>query len=200
MQLELLLRELLGEETSDLSGALSSENVPPEVVELRETARRLREAAQRIPLPEGRKALRRALVTTALRHRRDWSPSGYPRQRPRRRLAIWAAAVLILGVLGLQAGLMRDAASPSSPWYGMRVALEELEVALVPSPLEKAAILVKETQTRLTEIQTMANLGDFRGLRRAADALDGEAGWLHAVMTTLSAADQERLRTALEHM
>ena len=61
-QLEVLIRELLGGAGSEGMGAAGATS---EIAELREMARRLRVARQRVALPEGRLAVRRALLATA---------------------------------------------------------------------------------------------------------------------------------------
>jgi len=197
-QLELLLRELMGEESETPGGALESEAASPDVAELRDMARRLRAASQWIPLPEGRKALRCALVAAALQHERSGvQVRGRGFQRFGWRAAVAAAASVILAVFAIGTTFAWSAGSPSSPWYGIRVDLQEIEVALVPSRLEKAELLVKATRTRIDEIDKMASAGNERGLRRAADALDGEAAWLHSLMDTLSPADKARVASTL---
>lgn len=200
IQLEFLLRELLGEETRDGAGAPAGEVMLPEAVALRDTARRLRAAVQCVPLPSGRTAVRRALITTVKRSRRLSASGTASRRAPGWRVAAWVAAAVILGVWGIGSRLSWGGLPPSSPWYGARVALEELEVALTPDRLGKAELLLRATRLRVAEVRAMADAGDSPGMRRAADALDGEAGWLHAIMTTLSAADRDRLRLGLHQI
>ncbi len=199
-QLELLLRELLGEDTGDQVGAPVVGAVLPEAAALRDTARRLRAAVQCVPLPQGRTAVRRALMTTVERVWRASPSVASSRRAHGRRVLAGVAAAVILGVCGIGTGVSWGGAPPSSLWYGARVALEELEVALIPDRLGKAEMLLKATRLRVAEVQAMAEVGDSLGLRRAANALDGEAGWLHAIMTTLSAADRDRLRLDLKQI
>ncbi|HLW58321.1 MAG TPA: DUF5667 domain-containing protein [bacterium] len=113
---------------------------------------------------------------------------------------VGVAAAVVLGMWGIGAGLTWGGRSPASPWYGARVALEELEVALIPDRLDKGEMLLKTTRARIAEVQAMAEAGDSLGLRRAANALDSEAGWLHAIMTTLSATDRDRFTRDLKHI
>jgi hypothetical protein len=200
MQLESLLRALLGEDTRDGVGAPAEGVLLPEVVALRDTARRLRAAVQCVPLPSGRTAVRKALITTVKRARRVSLSGTASRRAHGWRVTAGVAAAVIMGVWGIGAGLSWGGLPPSSPWYGARVALEELEMALTPGRLERAEMLLRATRLRVAEVQAMAEVGDPSGLRRAADALDGEAGWLHAIMTTLSAADRDRLRLGLKQI
>jgi len=195
MQLELVLAELLGEGAGVPRGAPRVSAVPAEVTDLADMARRLRAASQWIPLPEGRGTLRQALLAAAA-VRLDARPIGQSlARRPGRRFAaaaVAAAAALIVGLFNVGASLAWNAGSPSSRWYGVRVALVELQVALASSQLGKAEMLVSASRTRITEIEGTAS-GDARTLRRAADVLDGETAWLHAVMLGLPAADRERV-------
>lgn len=195
-QLELLLRELLDEGTSTGIGILKSRDLPPEMIELVDIARRLRVASQGTPLPDECKAWGAPATTSSWPERRSWSRREAGRSRTWRWFWAGAAAAVILGVFGLTGGVE----SPSGPWYSARLALEDLQVALIPNPLGKAQMLIKSTHTRITEIEAMAASGDTRGLRLAASALDNEAGWLHAVVATLPAADQEWVRRELDHM
>jgi len=198
-QLERLLRELLDEAQAQSSGA-QAEAASTEITELQDMARRLRASVQWVPLPEGRTALRQALVTTAKLDGGGWDSVTPAPSRPRWGLMAGATAALILGGIGLGAGGVRDAWSPSHPWYGARVALEHLEIGLAPSPSEKAELLMRATRTRVAQIDAMAAAGDARGLRRAADALDREASWLREMMPTLPAEDRQRVELTLESL
>ena len=63
VQLETLLRGLLGR--SEPKGALGPAAALSDIAELRDTARLLRAASQWVPLPEGRLAVKRALMAMA---------------------------------------------------------------------------------------------------------------------------------------
>src|SRR5579875_1279740 len=90
MQLEVLLRQFLGEDMDDLEPQASGE-VPPAVSELADLARRRR------PLrPRGRRL------------------QAYPWEWAT------AAAAVAVGVVGFGLGMMWAGASPSSPWYRAR--------------------------------------------------------------------------------
>ncbi|HLJ60236.1 MAG TPA: DUF5667 domain-containing protein [bacterium] len=217
MQLELLLRRLPGE-TSGAPGASSADDdVSTELRELHDLALRLRAARQHLPVSMSLRLVR-AVVSAATRHSGD-GDVGYSgdgsvaysgdggvaysgdggvarvRSNSHRWQPGWAAiaAAVLLGAFGLGVGATSAGASPSSPWYGARLAIENAQVALTPSARARAELLVKNAQARLGEIQAMAATGDTDGLRRAADALDADAGWLHAVLKILPAQERRQL-------
>jgi len=193
MQLELLLRRLLGEDHGEPGALRADDDVSPELRELRDLALRLRMARQHLPESASLRVVR-AMESAATWRGGD---SGVTRVRSssRRWHAGWAAiaAAVLLGAFGLGVGASSAGASPSSPWYGARLAIENVQVALTPSAFVRAELLVKNAHARLAEIQTMAATGDASGLRRAADALDVDAGWLHALLRTLPTPEQRQL-------
>jgi hypothetical protein len=185
-ELERLLRDLLDEEPLG-SGGTAGE-VCPEALELRDMARRLRAATQWVPLPEGRQALRRALLAGAgMRGRRT------------RGWTLGAAAALLVA-FGLGAGWVHGAATPSSPWYDLKLAVEDLQIAVLPTPVSKAEMLVRATHQRIAEIQAMATADDAVGLRHAARALDKETEWLREIIASLPVAERERVDHSLDKL
>ncbi|GEM_PF-1193065 len=191
MQLEVLLRQFLGEDMDDLEPQASGE-VPPAVSELADLARRLNAAARDAALASlGGACGARANVIPA-RRRRPLRPRGRRLQAYPWEWATAAAAVAV-GVVGFGLGMMWAGASPSSPWYRARLAVEDIQVALAPSPLARAELLVRNARAHIIEIRTMASAGNTAGLRQAADALDADAGWLHAVLPALPAPEQRVL-------
>jgi len=197
--LETLLEELLHEEEE--TGAASGRanlDVPPEIAELRDTARLLRSASQWVPLPEGRNAVRRALMATA----QQGGIGGDPARTAWRRTGRWliagaAVAASIVAAFGLGAGLLDGLGSPKSPLYGLRLEIDAARVALVPSRVGKAELIVQAAHARIAEIDAMVSSGDTRVMELAAAALDGEAAWLHALTAELSPADRQRLEAEL---
>ena len=196
MQLDRVLEALLGESENGHQSDMGTAALP-EVAELRDMAQRFRAAAQRIPLPEGRQALRRAFLAAAGGHPGPLAAKPISPHRSRWTLA-WGAAVVIMG--GSLAGVASQWArvSPSGPWYGIRVAFEEAKVVLTPSAVGKAQMLVAATRQRIDEIERMAIAGNTAGLRRAAGVLDNEAGWLRAVLVTLPPSERQRVEQVLE--
>ncbi len=132
IQLEVLLRELLDEDGPE--GPRMGMEAPPEIAELRDTARRLRRASQWTPLPEGRLAVRQALLVTAEHSRNHANHS----RAAWRRAGLWlgmAALAAVAGAFGLGAGALDGLVPPSSPMYGLRLALDRARVAFVPGHL-----------------------------------------------------------------
>ncbi|SRR5579871_801250 len=190
IQLEVLLRQFLGEDTGDLGPDTSGE-APPAVSELADLAQRLNAAARDAAL---------ASLPGPPRASANVVPARRPRRlRPRGRLQAYpwewatAAAAIAIGIFGFGLGMSWAGASPSSPWYRARLAVENLQVALAPSPLARAELLVRNAQAHIIEIRAMASAGNTAGLRQAADALDADAGWLHAVLPALPAPEQRVL-------
>ncbi len=196
-QLEALLSVLLDEEGS--AEALSAaQGVSPDLLELSETARLLRSASEWAPLPEGRNAVRRALVATAQQSR-------FGRVRP---LAHWwtgwrvlapAMAAALIVAFGLGAAVLDGLAPPGSPLYGVRLEMDAVRVAFVPTPIGKAELLVRAAHVRIAEIDEMVASGNTRGMAQAAAALDTEAAWLRAITAKLTPAERQRLEDAIEH-
>src|SRR5690348_4916053 len=100
-QLESLLGELLDKEPSAHRPGIEA---PREIVELRDAARRLRAASQWMPLPEGRLAVRRALLATADQNRAGLGRASW------RRAGLWlsmaAVAAVVVGAFSLGAGAL----------------------------------------------------------------------------------------------
>ncbi len=155
-QLAVLLGELLDDGARDTGGSVAGE-LAPEVVELRDMARLLRASSLSVPLPEGRHAVRRALLATAEKNYFEGIPARAAWRRTGRWLGMAAMMVLIVGAFGLGAGLLDSFGSPSSPLYGLRLAVDRVRTALVPgltpgtgSPAARA---------RTAEIQELATSG-----------------------------------------
>jgi len=196
-QLERLLGELLEKEGASETDPRVDFAASPEVAELRDTARLLRAASQWVPLPEGRNAVRRALLATAEHGRIGIDPARAAWRRTGRWLGTAGVLTVIIAAFALGVGLLDGLGSPSSPLYGARLELDAARVALVPSALGKAELLVRAAHARVAEIDEMVVSGDMRGMQRAAAALDGEAEWLRQIAATLPPADRQRLQDAV---
>jgi hypothetical protein len=129
-QLEGLLRELLEREGSDRPRP--DIEVPREIAELRDAARRLRAASQWMPLPEGRFAVRRALLATAAQGENHAGLSRAPWRRASLWLSLAAVAAFAVGAFGLGAGALNVLVPPSSPVYGLRLMLDQARGTFVP--------------------------------------------------------------------
>jgi hypothetical protein len=191
-QLEALLRGLLDKEVGPGAGAPPDREFRPEIVELRDTARLLRAASQWVPLPAGRTAVRRALLTAVRQE-----PARDAWRRTRRWLGAVGAAAAIVAAFDLGVGPLAGLGSPAGPLYALRLGIDAAGVTLAPGPSAKAELLVRAAHARILEIDRMVSEGDLRGMRRAAAALDDEAAWLHAIAAALSPADRRRLERAL---
>src|SRR5438309_719621 len=113
--------------------SLAPTAVLPGIAELRATARRLRAASQWVPLPDGRLAVRRALMALA-----QHDPiRTIPRRAAWRRAGLWLSTVAglaaVIGAFGLGAGALDPLVPPSSPAYGVRLALNRVRDTLIPS-------------------------------------------------------------------
>jgi hypothetical protein len=177
-------------------------DAPPELLVLRDMARRLRASVQWMPLPRSRLALRRALLATveAARPR----PAAFPRLRylpaawrrtGRWMTAVTAATFLMMGaVLGAHA--LEMALSPSGPLYGITLQIDAMRVQLAGDAMHRAATLLDVTRARAAEIGASAYGDDPRGVEEAAAALERQNGWLRRVARSLPAAEQERFAPA----
>lgn len=175
---------------------------PPDLLELRDMARRLRASVQWMPLPRSRLALRRALLATveAARPR----PAAFPRVRhvpaAWRRTGRWLTAVtaatfFVMGA-ALGAHALEMALSPSGPLYGISLQIDAMRVQLAGDAMHRAAMLLDVTRARAAEIGASAYGDDPRGVEEAAAALERQNGWLRRVARSLPAAEQERFAPA----
>jgi hypothetical protein len=196
--LERLLAGLLERGGPDTDGMA----VPPDVVELRDMARRLRASVQWMPLPRSRLALRRALLATVeAAHSRPAAP-----QRDRYRPAAWrrtgrwltamtAATFLMIGA-ALGAHALGLALSPSGPLYAIALQIDAMRVDLAGDAVHRAAMLLDVTRARAAEIGAMAYDDDPRGVAEAASALERQNRWLRSVAKSLPTTDQKRFAPA----
>lgn len=196
-QLEILLHELL-ERDGSASVARADLEFSREIVELRDMARLLRAASQWVPLPEGRTAVRRALLAAARERPAAKEPAPAAWRRTSRWLAAAGMAMMLMMAVGLGTGLPHVLGSPAGPLYGLRLQMDAARVALAPTAVRKAEVLVRAAHMRITEIDEMVAAGNTPGMRRAAAALDYEAEWLHSITSGLSLVDQHRFEGALE--
>ena len=126
IKLEILLRALEGSE------ALPEQmEVTPELLALRDTARRLRAASQWMSLPQGHQVVRRVLEVAARQGHTEPAPA-----RGAWRLArLWlgtAVAAVVVGAFGLGAGALDALILPSNPAYGLRLTIDRARDAFTP--------------------------------------------------------------------
>jgi hypothetical protein len=175
----------------------------PELLELRDMARRLRASVQWMPLPRSRLALRHALLATVEAARRRpaaerpldrYMPAAW-RRTGRWLTAMTAATFLLVGaVLGAHA--LEIAVSPSGPLYALALQLDAMRVELAGDAFHRASALLDVTRARAAEIGAMAYGDDPRGVEEAASALERQNRWLRSVARSLPAAEQQRLAPA----
>jgi hypothetical protein len=134
IRLDLLLDEMLASRRGgDRRGAIDA---PASIIELRDTARRLRAASQWSPLPEGRLTVRQALLVAT----QQGAHVGNAGRAAWRRASVWlsgTAIVAILTVWTFAAG-MGDRQPVLGPAHALRLVLERSQLALAPHPARYA--------------------------------------------------------------
>jgi len=175
-QLEILLGELLDKGGSETPRA--DIEAPREIVELREAARRLRAASQWMPLPDGRFAVRRALLATAEQSQTHTGPGRASWRRAGLWLSMAAVAAVVVGAFGLGAGALSALLPPSSPASGLRLALDKARAAFAFGHLGPVQYALRY---QFAAIQGPFNGGESR-------TVDGKIGGL-PVTLALTAAD-----------
>lgn len=177
-------------------------NAPPDLVALRDMARRLRASVQWMPLPRSRLALRRALLATV--EAAPGRPAGPSRERYRpaawRRTGRWLTAVTAATFLMIGAALgahaLEMAFGPSGSLYTLALQMDAMRVQLAGDAVHRAATLVEVTRARAAEIGESAYGDDPRGVEEAAAALERQNNWLRSVASSLPPAAQQRLAPA----
>jgi hypothetical protein len=198
---ELIFERLLAGLLERGGGAAEEDGVtaPPDLIELRDMARRLRASVQWMPLPRSRLALRRALLATveaarsrpAGGHRERYMPAAW-RRTGRWLTAVTAATFLMIGA-AMGAHAFETALSPSGALYAIALQIDAMRVELAGNTVHRAAMLVEVTRARAAEIGAMAYGDDPRGLEEAAAALERQNRWLRSVASSLPPADRQRL-------
>jgi hypothetical protein len=77
----------------------------------------------------------------------------------KRNLAITLAAMLVFIIATTTTVAASSDAMPDDPLYGVKLAVEQIQVALTPNEMDKAEIYAKLTEKRAIEIATMADKG-----------------------------------------
>jgi hypothetical protein len=73
---------------------------------------------------------------------------------------------------------------PDSPLYPVKLATEEVRLALTPSPLDKASFCAELADRRVAEIIYMANKGDVQQLELISQRLDERLLMLTTLVST----------------
>lgn len=154
-QLAGLLGELLERDGAKGANGFATGDVPPEIIELRDLARLLRAASQSVPLPEGRLAVRRALLATVRRSRPEVILARAAWRRTGWWLGIVATVGMIVAAFGPGAGLLTGIGSRSSPLQVWQLAGDRARVASAPGHTKgtpSPATPVQAQRARINEI------------------------------------------------
>jgi hypothetical protein len=169
------------------------ERYPAQADELRpllETALAAREASAIQPRPDFRARARyqfqSALKETAAgKSRTSWG--WFPR---------WATAVAVVLVLVLAGGgtvFAADSSMPDSPLYSVKLATEQVRLALTPSQMGKARLCAELADRRVAEIAYMADKGDAQQVELITQRLDDKLDLLVVLVGGEKAAEPEML-------
>ena len=118
--------------------------------------------AEHAPRPEFRAALRERLVTEAAERvpatvppPRRTEPAGPTGRRRRLRTAV-ATVTLAAVVTGAGAAAASTRALPGDPLYGLKRQIEDVQLALAGSDLDRGRELLEQAETRLSEAERLA--------------------------------------------
>ncbi len=98
----------------------------------------------------------------------------------------WVMAVMVIGILLVSGGGIALAAidsMPDSPFYPVKLATEQVQLALVPSTVDKTSFSAALVDRRIVEIIYLANKGDARQLEATNMRLDEELTTLIALVS-----------------
>jgi hypothetical protein len=169
------------------------EHYPAQAAELRpllETALAAREASAIQPRPDFRARARyqfhSALKEMAVgKSRASWG--WFPR---------WATVVAVVLALVLAGGgtvLAADGSMPDSPLYSVKLATEQVRLALIPSQMGKARLCAELADRRVVEIAYMADKGDAEQVELITQSLDDKLDLLVVLVGGEKAAEPEML-------
>lgn len=110
----------------------------------------------------------------------------------------WATVVtIVLGILLMGGGTIAAAgySMPDSPLYPVKLATEQVQLALTPSNVGKAELCAKFADRRVTEIIYTADKGDAQRIEAATRRLDERLAMLASLSPTTTEAAEEAPRT-----
>jgi hypothetical protein len=87
----------------------------------------------------------------------------------------WVVALMVIGILLVSGGgtaLAAGNSMPDSPLYRVKLATEQVQLALTPSDVGKAELCAAFADRRLVEIIYLANKGDAQQIEAATQRLD----------------------------
>lgn len=119
----------------------------------------------------------------------------------RTRLVTAMVALSIILVSGGGTVVMASSSMPDSPLYPVKLATEEVQLALTPSDIDKAKVCVMQADRRVDEIVYLADKGDARQVDVTAERLDECLETLVEIASTeeaeVAAVEEEALPGAL---
>ena len=119
----------------------------------------------------------------------------------RTRLVTAMVALSIILVSGGGTVVMASNSMPDSPLYPVKLATEEVQLALTPSDIDKAKVCVMQADRRVDEIVYLADKGDARQVDVTAERLDECLETLVEIASTekaeAAAVEEEALPGAL---
>lgn len=103
------------------------------------------------------------------------------------------AIILVLTLLGSSVGVAYASSDslPGDSLYGVKLGLEDARLALTLNPLEDAKLLLRFSETRLGEIETLVTEGRSGDIDAALAAYDDEITQLTELTGEIPAADGE---------
>jgi len=123
-----------------------------------------------------------------------------PRSRPFLGwLPRWATAVaIVLGVLMMGGGTIAAAgySMPDNLLYPVKLATEQVQLALTPSDIGKAKLCAKFADRRVAEIIYIANKGDAQQVEVITQRLDERLGMLARLTSPIEVAEAPRMLEA----
>jgi hypothetical protein len=119
----------------------------------------------------------------------------------RTRLVTVMVALSIILVSGGGTVVMASSSMPDSPLYPVKLATEEVQLALTPSDIDKVKVCVMQADRRVDEIVYLADKGDARQVDVTAERLDECLETLVEIASTeeaeAAAVEEEALPGAL---
>ena len=98
----------------------------------------------------------------------------------------WVMALMVIGILLVSGGGTALAASnsmPDSPLYPVKLATEQVQLALTPSAVDKAQLCTALADRRVVEIIYLANKGDAQQVEATTQRLDERLTTLAALVS-----------------
>ena len=99
----------------------------------------------------------------------------------------WVMALMVIGILLVSGGgvaLAAGSSMPDSPLYPVKLATEQIQLALTPSSVGKAELCAAWADRRVVEIIYLADKGDAQQVEAATQRLDERLTTLAALVST----------------